>query len=76
MSRDMETFGHGGQTVAEIVAGCRFGEEATGEERSCDPLRDPGCAICRGEVCMACGGDAYDCEHDIDEQHGFWASGK
>jgi hypothetical protein len=65
------------QTLEEALERCLLGSpdrvpEGAYEADEEDP-RDYGCAVCRGEICVACGGDAYDCQHDLDQQHG-WAS--
>jgi hypothetical protein len=65
----MVTNGHGGKLLSEIADECGL---ATG---AVDGDEDRTCAICRGEACIACAkmgrDDAYDCEHDTDEQHGW-----
>lgn len=67
----LETDGHGGRTLEEEAAACRYGMPDRVKATDPDDSSDRGCAICRGEVCIACGGDAYDCEHDTDAQHGW-----
>lgn len=67
----LETDGHGGRSLKEEAAACRFGEPDRVKAADPGDASDRGCAICRGEVCVTCDGDAYDCEHDTDAQHGW-----
>lgn len=47
------------------------GKDAHNEKHGYDDAgRDMRCAICRDELCVC--GNPYDCEHDVDQRHG-WA---